>query len=245
MFLYDQPELLTVSDHGHLGLTPPEKPFAHVSGERVIPLTMTEFGSAQRHFPIIFSSTDDKAVPLAVVGIADGENLFVQDGDWDPMVYIPSYLRCYPFAFARVADDRIAAIIDRSAASVRENASFPFFADGKPTPETEQMMEFCMTYEQERNRTREFCQFLAAEGLITAQQATQKQPDSDESKTLAEYNTIDARKLTDLDGDKILELHRNGMLSAMYLQLYSIENWRHLMARRIHREMPTADGSAG
>ena len=237
MFLYQQPELLTEKDHGNLGLTPQDRPFAHVKNERVVPLTMTEFGSAQRHFPIIFSSTDESAVPLAVLGIGNGENLFVAEGDWDPMVYVPSYLRCYPFAFARVAEDRMAAVIDRKAAMVGENASFPFFVDGKATAETERMMEFCMTYEQERNKTREFCQILAREGLLTTQQATHKVKESDEPVTLAEYNTIDARKLTDLDGDKILELHKNGMLSAMYLQLYSIENWRHLMARRIHAEI--------
>ena len=237
MFLYQQPELLTEKDHGHLGLTPQEKPFAHVEKERVVPLTMTEFGSAQRHFPIIFSSTDENAVPLAVLGIGEGENLFVADGQWDPLVYVPSYLRCYPFAFARVAEDRMAAVIDRKAAIVGENSSFPFFVDGKATAETEQMMEFCMTYEQERNKTREFCQTLAREGLLITQQATQKLNDSDETVTLAEYNTIDARKLTDLDGDNILEFHKNGMLSAMYLQLYSIENWRHLMGRRMQAAM--------
>ncbi|MEO1034139.1 MAG: SapC family protein [Pseudomonadota bacterium] len=245
MFLYQQPELLTEKDHGHLGLTPPQKPFEHVRNERVVPLTLTEFGSAQRHFPIIFSSTDSKAVPLAVVGISESENLFVDEtGEWDPMVYIPSYLRCYPFAFARVAEDRMAAVIDRAAASVSENPQFPFFQGGKPTEHTDQMMQFCTQYEAERNRTREFCETLGELGLLTAQQATHKQPGSDEAAPLAEYNSIDARKLTDLTDDKITEFHRNGTLSAMYLQLYSIENWRHLMARRVRREMRTSNGSA-
>ncbi len=238
MFLYRQPELLTVQDHGDLGLTPVAKPFEHVSKERVIPLTMTEFSSAQRHFPIIFSSTDEQAVPLAVVGIAEGENLFVgADYEWDPMVYLPSYLRCHPFAFAKVEEDRMAAVIDRAAPAVTTDPQFPFFKDGKPSAETEQMMEFCVRFETERNRTREFCALLAREGLITTQKATQKKPETDEEVTLAEYNTIDSEKLTKLADDTLLSLHKNGQLSSMYLQLYSIENWRHLMARRVQREM--------
>ncbi len=32
--------------------------------------------------------------------------------------------------------------------------------------------------------------------------------------------------------DQVFELHQAGFLSAIYLQLYSLENWRHLMARR-------------
>ncbi|MEM8981690.1 MAG: SapC family protein [Pseudomonadota bacterium] len=244
MFLYKQPELLTVQDHGSLGLTPSKRPFDFVRGERVVPLTLTEFGSAQRHFPIIFSGTDANAVPLAVLGIAEGESLFIDaNGEWDPMSYIPSYLRCYPFAFARVEEERMAAVIDRAADTVTDDPQFPFFTDGKPTQETEQVMQFCMTYEGERNRTREFVQVLADNGLLVTQQATHKNPGSDESVPLAEYNSIDSEKLTNIDPELIKDWHRNGFLSAMYLQLYSIENWRHLMARRVRREMAAGNAA--
>ena len=37
--------------------------------------------------------------------------------------------------------------------------------------------------------------------------------------------------MTNLPADTVYELHKNGFLSAIYMQLYSLENWRHLVAR--------------
>lgn len=67
-FLYQQPEVLTLEDHGSLGITPNERPFDFVKDERAIPLTMVEISSAQRHYPIIFSNLEDP-VPMAVLGL--------------------------------------------------------------------------------------------------------------------------------------------------------------------------------
>jgi hypothetical protein len=235
MFLYQQPELLTPEDHGALGLTPSERPFEHVADVRVMPLTMIEFGSAQRHYPIVFASLENP-VPLAVVGVIDDVNLFVSDGQWDPLCYVPSYLRCYPFAFAAAENDRIAVVVDRAAASVGVNPRFPFFANGELSEESKTMMRFCGQYETERKRTRAFCDRLKELGLFSAQQANYKPDGAADEQSLASFVSIDAQKLTELGAQTVHELHRSGLLAAMYLQLYSLENWRPLMTRRIRRQ---------
>lgn len=235
MFLYEKPELLTKEEHGSMGFTPPKSPFEHVRTARAIPLTMTEFGSAQRNYPIIFSRLENP-VPLAVVGLTEDVNLFVDEGgEWDPLCYLPSYLRCYPFAFASEREGRMAVVVDTAAASVTDDPQFPFFVDGKISEHTEALMRFCAQYEAERKRTREFCERLTELGLLTAQRATHTPEGATEALPLADYISIDAQKLTDLDSDTVYELHKGGQLSAMYLQLYSQENWRHLMARRVNR----------
>ncbi len=235
MFLYENPQLLTKQDHESLGFTPPKNPFEHVRSALAIPLTMTEFGSAQRNYPIIFSSLE-KPLPLAIVGLAGGVNLFIADnGEWDPMCYLPSYLRCYPFAFAAEKEGRLAVIVDRAAAAVTESPEFPFFVDGEISEHTKALMQFCAQYEAERKRTMEFCDKLVELELLTPHQATHKPDESSEAKPLAEYVSVEAQKLNDLDSDVIFDLHKTGQLSAMYLQLYSLENWRHLMARRVEK----------
>ncbi|MEO1203397.1 MAG: SapC family protein, partial [Pseudomonadota bacterium] len=114
MFLYEKPELLAPEIHGNLGFTPSERPFEFVRSARAVPLTMIEFGSAQRNFPIIFSNLEDP-VPLAVLGLLDDENLFVEDdGKWDPMAYVPGYLQCHPFALASDGSGRMAVVVDTS-----------------------------------------------------------------------------------------------------------------------------------
>lgn len=235
MFLYEQPEVLTPERHGSLGLTPLDRPFEHAAAVRIVPLTMTEFSSAERHYPIVFSSMEDP-IPLAVVGVLEDVNLFVEDGKWDPMCYIPSYLRCHPFAFASSEQGRVAVIIDRAAGAISEDPEFPFFSNGELTEETQSMMRFCAQYESERKRTETFGNKLKELELLTSQKATFKPDEESGEQTLANFISIDSQKLTHLDAGRVHELHRSGELSAMYLQLYSLDNWRTLMARRARRQ---------
>jgi len=48
------------------------------------------------------------------------------------------------------------------------------------------------------------------------------------------------KKIDNLPADAIYELHKAGFLSAMYMQLYSLENWRHLVARKVERQQKAA-----
>lgn len=234
-FLYEQPELLSIEDHGLLGLTPPEHPFEHLKSVRAVPLTMIEFGSAQRHYPVIFSQLENP-VPLAVLGLSEDVNFFVDgNGDWEPMCYLPSYLRCYPFTFTAAQDGSIAVVLDRAAAAVTENAEFPFFVDGQISEQTRSLMEFCAQYERERKRTKEFCDKLLELELLAPQRATYTPEGSSEPQTLADYIGVDVKKLNTLEADVIWDLHKTGFLSASYLQLYSVENWRYLKTRQLKR----------
>lgn len=236
MFLYEKPELLNAEEHGTMGFTPAEKPFEFVRGVRAIPLTMTEIGSAQRHYPVIFSSVKDP-VPLAVVGILEDVNLFVDDdGNWDPICYVPTYLRCYPFTFAVEKSGQLAVVVDRNAQSVSESPQFPFFVNGEISEHTDALMKLCAQYEQERRRTQEFCKKLVELDLLVMLSAMYKPEGSDQQQSMADYAGIDAAKLQDLPKDVIHEMHQAGHLSSAYLHLYSLENWRHLMARRVAQQ---------
>jgi hypothetical protein len=233
-YLYRQPELLTLQDHGDLGITPTATPYDFTAEVRAIPLTMPELASAHKDYPIVFTNMDDP-YPLAVLGVLEERNLFMQDGKWESGRYVPAYLRCYPFAFAAEQDGRIAAAIDRAAACVTANPKHPFFIEGKVSPRTEELMHFCAQYEAERRRTIEFCKTLKELDLLTAQQASFTRTGSDKQELLAAYVSIDGEKLARLDDAAVLRMHKSGMLAAAYLQLYSMENWQSLVERRAAR----------
>jgi len=233
MFLYEKPELLTKELHSAMGFSVMERPYEFVRNVRAVPLTMVEFGSAQRTFPIIFSNMENP-IPLAVHGILDDENLFVdEDGNWDEMSYVPMYLRCHPFTCASGDGDRMAVVVDTAAATVSDDPQFPFFVDGEISKQTEDLMKVCAQYDAERKRTQEFCDRVKALELLAPLRAAHTPEGASEPEPLANYIAINAEKLNDLPADVIFELHTKGFLSAMYLQLYSLENWRHLMARRV------------
>jgi len=233
MFLYEKPELLNNDKHGSMGFTAVDKPYEFVGKVKAVPLTMVEFGSAQRNFPIIFSNMEDP-VPLAVHGIIDDENLFVdEDGKWDEMSYIPMYVRCHPFTFAGDGGERMAVVVDTAAASVSSNPQYPFFVNGEISTHTKTLMDACAKFERERKRTKEFCDKVKELDLLTLQSATHKPDGASEPQPLANYIAIDVEKLNKLTADDVYELHTKGFLSAIYMQLYSLENWHHLMVRRI------------
>lgn len=248
MFLYSQPELLTREDHGTLGFTPRERPYEYVRNERAIPLTMSEFAEAQRHYPIVFSSLD-KPVPLAVTAILDDRNLFVDDaGNWDPMCYVPGYLRRYPFALSAEVEGKHVLVVDRAAAVVTEDPTYPFFVDGEMSEQTRALMEYCTNYEGDRMRTRETCGRLRELGLLVSQRATHQPEGIGTPQTLAEYICVDQQKMNDLDADTVFELYKSGALSAVFMHLASLQNWRHLVARRVaagRGRNPAASGKDG
>jgi len=71
-----------------------------------LPLSYTEFTVACRDYPIAFIGGDGQFVAMAVLGMENQQNLFVTpDGGWDAGVYLPAYVRRYPFCMTRVTVD--------------------------------------------------------------------------------------------------------------------------------------------
>ena len=239
MLFYEQPELLNKEAHGSLGLRRPERPYEFARNARAVPLTLGEIPSAQKHFPVVFSEMESP-VPLAVVGMLDNVNLFIDEqGDWEHEVYIPAYVRCYPFALAARSDDEFAVVIDRAAESISDNPEQPFFgADNKVTPETQALIDFCGRYDAESKRTAQFGQRLRELGLLAGQQVSRKTPDGKEVP-VANYVAVDSDKLNDLDNAVVKELFDQGFLAGVFAHLFSLENWHVMIERMNARESQT------
>ncbi|MGI9223965.1 MAG: SapC family protein [Woeseiaceae bacterium] len=232
MLFFKQPELLNHQEHGSLGLRRPERPYEFASSARVVPLTLGEISSAQKHYPVIFSDIDNP-MPLAVVGRDENVNLFIdENGGWKRGAYIPAYARCYPFALAARSNDEFAVVIDRAADSVTDDPEQPFFDGGKITPETQSLMDFCARYDAESRRTAEFGQRLKELGLLVGQQVTRTAPGG-EAEPFASYITVDGDKLNELEASALQELFSNGFLAGAFAQLFSLENWQLIIERQL------------
>ncbi len=231
MLFYEKPEILSVAAHGRLGITPPERPFEFARSSRLVPLTITEISTAQKFYPVVFSE-EDNPVPLAIVGLAENENLFVDEsGLWATDWYIPNYVRCYPFTLARNDDGRFAVVIDRAAAMITEEPRFLFF-DGQELAEgTQRRVEFCASVEEDRERTRQFVTRLGELGLLIRQGSTRQRREDDTSEPIASYLAVDHRKLKALPADQLADLNEQGYLWPIYAHLLSLENWQRLVRR--------------
>lgn len=234
VLFYGKPEPLSVEVHGALGVDPVDKPYAFTAEAHLVPLTVTEFAPAALSYPVIF--VGDSKQPVAVMGLRPGENLFVSDaGDFRPEAYIPAYVRRYPFVFANDdAQKRLILCIDRAAPFLKDGGETPLFTDGQPSAYTQQAMEFCNNFEQERLRSESFVKLLADLDLFDTREAvfTPRNPDGSAApaQKLAEYFAVSEDKLKALSAEKLAELRDNGALGQIYAHLVSLLGWDRLIA---------------
>lgn len=239
VLFYSKPEPLSAEMHGSLGVNPVEKPYAFVSASHVVPMTVTEFAPASLSYPVVFLG--DNKMPVAVMGLRQGENLFVTTaGEFRPDAYIPAYVRRYPFVFANdQAQQRLILCIDRAAPFITEGGQAPLFIDGKPSDYVNQAMEFCNNFEQERLRTESFVKLLTDLDLFEVKEAvfTPRNPDGQpgEPQKLADYFAVSEDKLKALSPEKLAELRDNGALGQIYAHLVSLLGWDRLVAMAFER----------
>lgn len=246
VLFYGQPEPLSLEAHGKLGVNAVDKPYAFAGQTNLVPLTVTEFSPAALSYPIIF--VGDARQPVAVMGLRPGENLFVSaEGDFRGEAYIPAYVRRYPFVFAN--DDvqkRLILCIDRAAPFLSEGGATPLFENDLPSAYTQQAMEFCNNFEQERQRTESFIQLLKDLDLLDTREASFTPRNADgtpaPAQKIAEYYAVSEDRLKALPAEKLVELRDNGALGQIYAHLVSLLGWDRLIAMAFQRvaAMPVA-----
>ena len=245
VLLYSRPEPLNPELHGKIGLKRLDNPFAFAATTHLIPLTVTEFQPAALSYPVIFVGGD--FTPVGVMGLREGENLYLTDtSGTDPEIYVPAYVRRYPFVFANdQTSDRMILCIDRGAAHLAEDGGdVPLFSGTEPTDYTKNAMEFCREFEGERRRTEDFVKLLRDLDLFEVKQAVFTPPTADGSpgqpQVLAEYFAVSEDKLGKLPQEKLIELFQNGALQQIYAHLLSLLGWERLVVRAMTRQQQGA-----
>src|SRR5262245_59736251 len=117
--MYRDLQPLSSVQHGDHKLRMLERTYV-LNNVHALPLTVDEFITAQRSFPIVFSAGEE-AVPLALFGLNEGVNLFVnEEGQFIPGSYVPAYARRYPFMLAQLRPDsqELSLCFDPSSGSV-------------------------------------------------------------------------------------------------------------------------------
>ena len=243
VLFYKQPEPLSVEQHGGLGVKQIDQPFAFLREAHAIPVTVTEFGMAASCYPVIFVG-DDKT-PVAVMGVRQGQNLFVDaNGQTEQDYYVPAFVRRYPFVFANdKGGDQLLLCIDRKAPMVTNAPDVPFFENGEASEFTNNAIEFCKEFERQRRATLEFVA-LAAKFDLFEQKTVAFQPrdpqgnEVGEQQKIADYWAVSEEKLNALSDEQFVELKNNGALGAIYAHLVSLLNWPRVIQRAVRTAPP-------
>jgi hypothetical protein len=202
-------------------------------------LAVVEFAEACKEYPIVFVRVGEvpadgkqAVAPLAVLGLKTGSNLFVKDNSWTGN-YVPAYLRRYPFSMARIdqESDSMAVCYDSEWAGFSQTEGTMLFgADNEPSEFLKNVQSFLESFEQEAERTRLICQQLNELDLFREMrfEATLA---SGEKLDVDGFLAVDEKKLAELPDDKVLQLHRSGLLSLLEMHRVSMGNMSRLAAK--------------
>lgn len=240
VLFYTQPEPLDINRHGNLGMMATDRPFRFAAKQHFIPLHAGEFGPAAVSYPIIFAGAD--YAPLAVMGLSAGENMFIsEDGLYRAGVYVPSFIRRYPFVGAR--DDqaqRTIVCIDRASDLwVEGKADVMLFENGEASQFTKNCIEFCSQFDADRAASDLFVTMMRDLDLFETRQATftprLENNVLGEPQLVAEFFAVSEPKLKELPDAKYLELKENGALPLIFAHMTSLFGWERLIAESLAR----------
>jgi len=236
--LYNELNALNSGEHGKMKL---KKSYTlpQVGQTHAIPVTVEEFTIVQRHYPIIFSA-GDVPVPLALLGLNEGVNTFFdKDGrPVDKTIYIPAYLRRYPFLLAKLRPDtdELSLCFDPTAGAVAEKGEGQALFDGdQPSETTRNILTFCEQFETAGQRTQAFMDDLLKSGLLMDGEVAIQPEGADQPFLYRGFRMVDEEKLRELRGDELRRMNQSGMLAAIYAHLFSLSQIRDVFARQVQQ----------
>jgi len=187
-----------------------------------------EFAAAMRSYPIVFATGAEPAA-VAILGFKDSENLFVSaDGKWREDVYVPAYVRRYPFILLQNrGTDQLVLCIDEEAGLLKDEGDRILFKDGAATPFAQEILQFCQETHQQYLATSEFVRELDAKGLLIEREARLANRDGGQA-LLGGFKVVDEAKFNALPDEVFLEWRRRGWIGLVYAHFLSMSNWKHL-----------------
>ncbi|MDE2620760.1 MAG: SapC family protein, partial [Sphingomonadales bacterium] len=207
-----------------------------LADQHAVPLTAEEFPEAARHYPIIFSSGEN-SVPLALMGLNEGVNVFLDsEGKLTENVYVPAYVRRYPFLLAKLRPDseELSLCFDPTCDLVGEHDEGNALFDGEnPTAATQGLLDFCRQFEEAGLRTQNFVEELEKHKLLMDGEVAIQQEGNDQPFIYRGFKMVDENKLRELRGDVLRTMNQNGMLAMIYAHLFSLQLIREIFGRQV------------
>jgi hypothetical protein len=205
--------------------------------QHAIPLTVDEFPLVQRFMPIVFSVGAD-AIPLALMGLNEGVNVFVDDQGKlvEQNFYVPAYVRRYPFMLARLRPDaqELSLCFDPTSDAIGAfDEGEALFEDGKPSEVTKTILGFNETFEQAGQRTQAFMNELREQDLLMDGEVTIQPEGAAQPFIYRGFQMVNEEKLQNLRGDQLRKMSQSGMLPLLHAHLFSLALMREVFARQV------------
>jgi len=237
MLIYEKAEVISLETHGDVSVAPVTSlDFAATLNS--LPILAAEFERAGAQAPIVFAGEGESLTPVLLLGLADGQNLFINaEGQWTGR-YLPAFLRRYPFIFTTTPGqpERLSLCIDMGFAPVnREGRGERLFDEGgNRTPFLDNALTFTSEYQSQFQATRMLTTRLHELDLMEPASITATLPDG-QKLVLGGFQRVQPDRLQALPDAEVLALHRSRLLDLIHLHIASMGQMQGLMERLANR----------
>jgi hypothetical protein len=219
--------------------------YSRYQEQNLIPIVTRDFFTLAAEFPLVFVPRDrtDEFVPVAIMGLRKGQNLYCQSEQW-PAQVIPISFGNAPFAIAR-ADaeaDQYVVLVDEDSPLLNESEGNAIFNEhGNRTAYMEKRVEALIDTTQQAVQTQNICKlFQDMNLLITHQVQLQHRPDATRYNIEGIY-IIDEQALNELSDDDFLALRKQGLLPLIYAHLSSLQQLRRISQLQYEADQAAKD----
>jgi hypothetical protein len=201
-----------------------------------VPILANEIAFAANDFPIVFSATgvEGEYIPLAMMGLKSGENLFINEQGQFTTRYIPGFFRRYPFVLSGdKANDAMTLCIDDESTFVYKDGAKGnrLFDDaGQQSLYLKEVLEFLKDYHVRAEMTQTFCKRLHELDLLEPMQANITFNGHPEANiNLTGFFAVKREKLKALSDADALDLFKKDGMELIYSHLQSMANLNDLI----------------
>jgi SapC protein len=219
--------------HARLKLKPPQD-YLFTADAALIPLLTGEFSQVCREYPIVFirETNTSEVIPVALTGMPQGKNLFLDSaGRWDAR-YVPAYVRRYPFVYVETSPESFTVCIDPTSKCLDESEGVPLFGDdGEPSGALKDAIKVLSDYQNMIRLTRAFMSRLAAANILMDANAKADLPDG-RSLLWQGFQIVEEARFRQLPEATLKEWFSSGELGLLYAHLFSLGNLSELLRRQ-------------
>ncbi len=207
-----------------------------------VPVLATEIPFAAAEFPIVFSSTatEGEYIPLAIMGLREGENLVLNEKKQFTTRYVPAFFRRYPFILGgdKSADTLTLCIDEASETVIKDGGKgHRLFDDsGEQSPHLKGVVEFLKDYQYRAEMTKLFTKRLHELNLLEPMQANITfKGREDSNMNLTGFYVVKKEKLKALSDADVTDLFKKDGLELIYSHIQSLSNLNVLIAKKSER----------
>jgi len=213
-----------------------ERDMRWVQGLITVTLAASEMPSAALAFPCVMTHSESGGRLLAITGLEQGRNLFVNDkGHWQGE-YLPAVLRTWPFRLLDQEDEEGSRpiAVQRDAFNLAQGDDL-FDDKGQEMPWLQGVMKDLVALDAGETTTSAMVNALHAAGVLT-ERALQAVLPNGRQMELTGFLSVDEHKLHGLEDKVLADLHRQGALAMAYLHLLSLRQFKVLMDKAAAQE---------